>query len=97
MLRVEVYVRAFIARETNINKDARLFLCRRCSRFYLLPHDYLLRHGAVVAGKCAPSKALKAAQVLPVFVELFGAAMRSHDSSRQWTFELVEEYGECEE
>ena len=23
--------------------------------------------------------------------------MRSHDSSRQWTFELVEEYGEYEE
>jgi len=31
------------------------------------------------------------------FVELCGAVMRSHDSSRQWTFELVEEYGECEE
>jgi len=31
------------------------------------------------------------------FVELCGAVMRSHDSSRQWTFELVEEYDECEE
>jgi len=31
------------------------------------------------------------------FVELCGAVMRSHDSPRQWTFELVEEYGECEE
>ena len=32
-----------------------------------------------------------------VFVELCGAVMRIHDSSRQWTFELVEEYDECEE
>ena len=29
---------------------------------------------------------------LAIFVELCGAVMRSHDSSRQWTFELVEEY-----
>ena len=29
--------------------------------------------------------------------ELCGAVMRSHDSSRQWTFELVEEYDESEE
>ena len=31
------------------------------------------------------------------FMELCGAVMRSHDSSRQWTFELVEEYDESEE
>jgi len=31
------------------------------------------------------------------FVARCGAVIRSHDSSRQWTFELVEEYGECEE
>ena len=30
------------------------------------------------------------------FVELCGAVIRSHASSRQWTFELAEEYGECE-
>ena len=29
------------------------------------------------------------------FVGLCGAVMRSHDSSRQWAFELAEEYGEC--
>ena len=32
-----------------------------------------------------------------LFVELCGAVTRSHDSFRQWKFELVEEYGECEE
>jgi len=31
------------------------------------------------------------------FVGLCGAVMRSHDSFRQWKFELVEEYGECKE
>jgi len=42
-------------------------------------------------------KGLLLLSVLLCFVELCGAVMRSHDSSRQWTFELVEEYDECEE
>jgi len=51
--------------------------------------------GAYSLRKLALNRVIKMRRA--AFVELYGAVLRSYDSPYQWTFELDEEYGECEE